>query len=125
MTRISRGYLIEAMACIFILQAYLVLGAVAVLAENRTKHPTKTVSVTIKSKNGNAIITAGQRFLITDSTGVFDAGGNQMEANDLPVPCKARICYQPIMNGDPVALKIVVRRIIPDPSTALPQPLPQ
>ena len=125
MTRIRRGYLIEAMACIFILQAYLVMGAGAALAENRTKHPTTTASVTIKSKNGNAIFTAGQRFLITDSTSVFDAGGNQMEANDLPVPCKARIYYQPTMNGDPVALKIVVRRIIPVPSTSLPPPTPQ
>ncbi len=123
MTRISRGYLIQAMAWVFILQAYLVVGAGVILAETTT---TRT-SVTIKSKERNTIITSdGKRFLITDSTKTFDVKGRQMvEANNVPVPCKAVIYYQPTMNGDPVALKIVVRRIIPVPSTSLPPTTPQ
>ena len=44
---------------------------------------------------------------------------------ELPVPCEAKIQYQPVKYDDPTALKIVVKNIFPGASTDWSTPLPE
>ena len=82
-------------------------------AEKRNDAPMQRALVKITGMKGNTIISASQSFLITKQTVAFDKEGRQIEAGDLPVPCKAKIYYyQTAAKGKPVASKIRVKQVL-------------
>jgi len=80
----------------------------------------------IRWKGPSAILTSGQRFIITEKTKLLSSRGKKkISIEDLPVPCKAEILYSPAPNHDPYALKIHVIQALPGATTDWPTPLPE
>lgn len=80
----------------------------------------------IRWKGPTAILTSGQRFIITEKTKLLSANGKEeISIEDLPVPCKAEILYSPAPNRDPYALKILVIQALPGATTDWPAPVPE
>lgn len=114
----TKRYFIKSMLFTAVVCACLSAGSGAIFAEKRMdksiKAPTKSTLVKITSRQGNIIISsASQSFLITKQTVVFDKKGRQIEADDLPVPCKAKIYYyQTATEKKLVASKIRVKQVL-------------
>lgn len=74
---------------------------------------------------GVSILTTGGRFLLIPATRVFTRGGKEIEMGQLPVPCQARLWYQPLPDNNPNVLQIQVLKSLPGASTAWAVPQPQ
>jgi hypothetical protein len=79
----------------------------------------------IQSKEWGLIRTLKSRFVITSGTKITDSRGQALTIRSLPVPCEAEVAYEPYDYGDPVARKIVLRRVFPGASTKWSIPTPE
>lgn len=70
------------------------------------------------------IITDKGRFYILPDTTV-SKGGKMISMEKLPVPCKARITYQPLRRNSGNALKIEITAVLKGASTEWSQPAPE
>ena len=115
--KITNRYFVKHMLFTAVVCACLLAGPGAIFAgksaEKRNDAPMQRAVVKVTSMKGNTIISASQSFLVTNQTVVFDKVGRQIEAGDLPVPCKAKIYYyQAATKGKPVASKIRVKQVL-------------
>ena len=123
MLKITKRYLIKAVVLSLMWGAWVFIGPSAISAEEGKKVFGKSSFVLIQFKYKDAILTSEQRFLITEQTKILDSNGKEMTIRDLPVPCKAKILYQPLTNNDPNVLKIIISQVLPRASTAWPSPV--
>ena len=123
MPKITKRYLIKAVVLFLMWGAWIFIGPCAISAEEGKKVFGKSSFVLIQFKYKDAILTSEQRFLITEQTKILDSNGKEMTIRDLPVPCKAKILYQPLTNNDPNVLKIIISQVLPGASTAWPSPV--
>jgi hypothetical protein len=123
MLKITERYLIKAVVLSLMWGAWVFIGPCAISAEEGKKVFGKSSFVLIQFKYKDAILTSEQRFLITEQTKILDSNGKEMTIRDLPVPCKAKILYQPLTNNDPNVLKIIISQVLPRASTAWPSPV--
>ena len=79
----------------------------------------------IQTKERGLIRTLKNRFVVTAGTKITDIGGAVMTIRSLPVPCEAEVEYEPYPHGDPVARKIVLRRVFPGATTKWSIPMPE
>ena len=79
----------------------------------------------IQNKERGLIRTLKSRYVITSGTQILDSGGTAMTIRSLPVPCEAEVEYENYPYGDPVARKIVLRRVFPGASSKWSIPTPE
>lgn len=79
----------------------------------------------IQTKERGLISTKRSRFVITSGTKITDSSGMALTIRSLPVPCEAEVEYEPYPHGDPVARKIVLRRVFPGATTNWSIPMPE
>ncbi|MBU4443914.1 hypothetical protein KJ656_02375, partial [bacterium] len=97
----------------------------AVAAEKSTREYQPSALMVVESKDICSIIASKRLFRITTQTKVFGPNGKEITIRDLPVPCEAKVQYEPLQYDDPTALKIVVKNIFPGASTDWSTPLPE
>jgi hypothetical protein len=79
----------------------------------------------VESKDIYSIIASKKLYQITPKTKIFSPNGMEIPLHELPVPCEAKVQYEPVTYDDPTALKIVVKNIFPGASTDWSIPLPE
>ena len=94
-------------------------------AEKPAREYQPSALMVVESKDIYSIIASKKLFRITPKTRLFDPHGKEITIRELPVPCSAKIQYQPVKYDDPTALKIVVMDIFPGASTSWSTPLPE
>ena len=81
--------------------------------------------VVLKKKRQGAVWGERQRFLVSDSTRIFDLAGEKMTFNTLPVPCRARIStLSKLPEGFHIG-EIRVIEVLPGASSTFYAPLPE
>lgn len=127
---------------VFFFLICLALGAMKAWSAGTPAPATKSVVTTILSKKarkqpvsretgnppffrGVSILTRGGRFFVIPSTRVFSQLGKEIGMEKLPVPCKARLWYEPLPNNNPNVVRIEILQVLPGASTAWALPQPQ
>lgn len=79
--------------------------------------PTKTTEVTIQKKMSASLLTKELAIVrVSRHTEYVDQSGRKMPYDLLSVPCKAVIVYEPEPNGNPVAVNVTVKQLLPGAS---------
>jgi len=79
---------------------------------------TTTVQVVIQEKTKAEVFAQGNmRFSITPLTKIVKGKAWPLTISSLPVPCKAKIQFQPTQNEGPRAIKITVLNLLPGASS--------
>ncbi len=71
----------------------------------------------IEAKSRHSIVASKRRFEIMRETLILDGSGKEIKIQNLPVPCKAQVDYETASYGDPIALKIRIKKVFPGAST--------
>jgi hypothetical protein len=93
--------------------------------EKSTKEYQPRALMVVESKDIYSIIASKKLYQITAKTKIFSPNGMEIPLRELPVPCEAKVQYEPVTYDDPTALKIVVKNIFPGASTDWSIPLPE
>ena len=119
MSKFHRGHCIQLIVLLAVfLMVFLLFNPVIGFAQSPQMGLKRSGSVKIEGKTIDAIIVAERHFIITESTTIMDINGKEIQLNDLPIPCEAKIQYRLRMDQDPVTLKIIIKRVLPGSSTA-------
>jgi hypothetical protein len=86
---------------------------------------TKSISLKIIGKTPEMIQTQYRNFLVTESTEVVDRKGRTMELAIMPVPCTAKIQYEPSRLNNPFVWRIVYKVSLSGAKTAWSAPIRQ
>ena len=124
MQRVAKRCLITVAALTLISFAWTFIVPQAA-AEKPAREYQPSALMVVESKDIYSIIASKKLFRITPKTRLFDPHGKEITIRELPVPCNAKIQYQPVKYDDPTALKIVVMDIFPGASTSWSTPLPE
>lgn len=118
---------------IFVAAAFLLLwgsgslfrvpGAVA--REEGIKEYKPSAFMVIEAKSRHAIVASRRQFAITRQTRILDRNGKNIGIQNLPVPCKAKVDYETFTYGDPIAVKIQIKKVFPGASTNWSESLPE
>ncbi len=75
---------------------------------------TKTSTVTIQKKMNSGLLTKELRVVrINQGTSYFDPGGKGIDFASFAAPCRAVLVYTPVPKGDPEAVSITVKELLP------------
>ncbi|PKN29626.1 MAG: hypothetical protein CVU64_07270 [Deltaproteobacteria bacterium HGW-Deltaproteobacteria-21] len=115
--------LVRNLCAIVMLYGILLPGADSVCtAEDSSKRaagPTKTAEVNIQKKMATSLLTKELRLMkILRDTVFFDQFGRQIPYEDLSVPCKAVLVYEPVPRGDSLAVSVTVKQLLPGSNRA-------
>jgi hypothetical protein len=123
------GILIIALACQMILMGAVVAQDDKEQRRRPTASPddvrTQSINLRIIGKTPGMIQTQYMNFLVTEATEVVDSKGNVMELAKMPVPCTARIDYEPGRLNNPVVWRIVYKGLLSGAKTAWSDPIKQ
>lgn len=86
---------------------------------------TKSINLRIIGKTPGMILTKHMNFLVTESTQVVDSKGIAMELAEMPVPCTAKIQYQPGKLNNRVVWRIVYKGPLSGAKTTWSAPIKQ
>lgn len=86
---------------------------------------TKSISLKIIGKTPEMIQTQYRNFLVMESTEVVDRKGRTMELAKMPVPCTAKIQYEPGRLNNPFVWRIVYKGPLSGAKTAWSAPIRQ
>jgi len=125
MKRIGKKYLIKIAALSLISLTWTFNVPQVVSGEKTVREYQPSSLMVVESKDRYSIIASRKLFRITAKTKLFDPNGKEITIRELPVPCEAKVQYQPGKYDDPTALKIVVKDIFPGASTDCSTPLPE
>ena len=121
-----RENVVHALALIIFFNVSMLMGDVFVHGEDTgevTMKPIlKSVFVMIERKTERDLLTDQALFLITDATKFFNEKGEEITIEDLPVPCKSQIYYQPFTQTDPNAFTVTVKYVFPEANTTFFKP---
>ena len=95
----------------------IILGSPSMVLgmETGTDEKIETIkSALIKDKGDYGILIKTQRYIVNESTLIFDLLGKEIPLCDLPVPCEALVEYKNINGVDLVCLRIEMRRLLED-----------
>jgi hypothetical protein len=118
---------------IFVVAAFLLLCGLgslfrvpgAIAREEGIKEYKPSAFMVIEAKSRHAIVASKRQFEITKETRIFDGSGQEIRIQNLPVPCKAQVDYETFTYGDPVVLKILIKKVFPGASTNWSDSLPE
>ena len=120
----KRLWIIGAIASLTCL-ACLLVGPSQAFAEEVKKEYKPSALLLIKGKTADAVLTPKTRFRVTRKTKIFNIRGKRISVRQLPVPCKAKIRYEPSPYIDPQALVIRVTQVFPGATANWKPPLPE
>ena len=84
---------------------------------------TKSINLRIIGKTPEMIQTRYMNFLVTESTEVVDSKGRVMELANMPVPCTAKIQYEPGRLNNPFVWRIIYKGPLSGATTAWSPPI--
>ena len=123
------GILIFALACQVIFLGTVVAQENATQRRRAVASPedvrTKSINLRIIGKTPEMIQTRYMNFLVTESTEVVDRKGNVMELAKMPVPCTARLHYEPGRLNNPFVWRVVYKGPLSGARTAWSAPTKQ
>ena len=125
MQRIGKKYLITIAALSLISLTWTFNVPQAVAGEKTVREYQPSALMVVESKDRYSIIASKKLFRITTKTEVFGPNGKEITMRELPVPCEAKVQYQPVKYDEPRVLKIVVKNIFPGASTDWSTPMPE
>jgi hypothetical protein len=105
--------------------ACLILGSGRSLAAERAQEFRPSSLVVIENKDMDSIRTAKSRFAIMGWTQIFSIDGRAIRLRDLPIPCKAKLTYEPMPYNDPRVIEIRVKEVFPGATANWTAPLPK
>jgi hypothetical protein len=107
------GILILALVCQMIFMGTVVAQEEAEQRRRPVASPddvrTKSINLRIIGKTPEMIQTRHMNFLVTESTEVVDSKGRPMELAKMPVPCTAKLQYEPGSLNNRVVWRIVYK----------------
>jgi hypothetical protein len=118
MYRFFKGQLISRIAFCFIVPIFLIIAYPDTgFSEPAQKSLDRSAKLTVSGKTADAIIIGERHFAVTETTVIIDMKGKKIRLSDLAVPCNAQIEYRLIMDEDPLALKITVKKLLEGSTT--------
>ena len=121
MYRFFKGQLICRIVLWFILAMFFVNAHPGVVfSKSQPQSLDRSAKLTISGKTADVIIIGERHFAVTETTVIIDMKGKKIRLSDLAVPCDAQIEYRLIMDEDPLALKITVKKLLQGATTRLP-----
>ena len=113
MYRFFKGQLICRIAFCFIVPILVIIAFPdAGFSETAQKSLDRSAKLTISGKTDDAILIGERHFAVTKATVIIDMKEKKIRLSDLAVPCEAEIEYRLIMDEDPLALKITVKKLL-------------
>jgi len=120
MYRFFKGRLMPRIACWFIVLLFVIIAYPDTgFSEPAQKSLDRSAKLTISGKTADAILIGERHFAVTEATVIIDIKGKKIRLSDLAVPCDAQIEYRLIMDEDPLALKITVKKLLRGATTRL------
>jgi len=86
-------------------------------SEPAQKSLDRSATLTISGKTADAILIGERHFTVTEATVIIDMKENKIRLSNLAVPCEAVIEYRLIMDENPLALKITVKKLLEGATT--------
>jgi hypothetical protein len=121
MYRFFKGQLICRIAFCFIVPMLVIIAYPDTgFSEPAQKSLDRSAKLTISGKTDDSILIGERHFAVTETTVIIDMKGKKIRLSDLAVPCDAQIEYRLIMDEDPLALKITVKKLLRGATTRLP-----
>jgi hypothetical protein len=118
MYRLFKAQLICRMAFWFIVPLIVIIAYPSTgFAEPAQKSLDRSATLTIGGKTADYILIGERHFTVTEATVIIDMKEKQIGLTDLAVPCDAQIEYRLIMDEDPLALKITVKKLLEGATT--------
>jgi hypothetical protein len=118
MYRFFKGQLISRIAFWFILPMLVIIAYPDTgFSEPAQKSLDRSAKLTISGKTADAVLIGERHFTVTETTVIIDMKGKKIRLSDLAVPCDAQIEYRLIMDEDPLALKITVKKLLEGATT--------
>ncbi len=110
---------------IFVVTAFLLLCglessfrvSMAIAMEEEIGEYKPSAFMVIEAKSRHSIIASKRQFEITRETRILNRRGKEIRIQNLPVPCQAQVDYETSPYGDPIALKIRIKKVFPGAST--------
>ena len=99
---------------IFVLVMSLsVIGADKARSENHdTNDPQTAITTLITSKEGGFIHSGKKRFLIMETTKIYDIEDNKISLYQIPIPVKAKIVVRNVPDNYPQVMTIIIQKKI-------------
>ena len=118
MYRFFKGQLISRIAFWFIIAMFVMIAYPGTgFPEPAQKSLDRSATLTISGKTADVILIGERHFAVTETTVIIDMKGKNIRLSDLAVPCDAEIEYRLIMDEDPLALKITVKKLLEGATT--------
>ena len=113
MERLFKGHVANRIAYGFILALFVVTADPgAVFSKGQPQSLDRSAKLTISGKTDDAVIIGERHFTVTEATVIIDMKAKKIRLSDLAVPCEAEVKYRLIMDEDPLALKITVKKFL-------------
>jgi len=113
MERLFKGHVANRIAYGFILALFVVTAYPGVVfSKGQPQSLDRSAKLTISGKTDDAVIIGERHFSVTEATVIIDMKGKKIRLSDLAVPCEAEVKYRLIMDEDPIALKIAVKKLL-------------
>jgi len=118
MYRFFKGQLICRIAFCFIVPIFVIIAFPDTgFSETAQKSLDRSATLTISGKTADYILIGERHFTVTKATVIIDMKENKIRLSDLAVPCEAVIEYRLIMDENPLALKITVKKLLEGATT--------
>ena len=118
MYRFFKGQVICGIAFWFIIAMFVMIAYPGTgFPEPAQKSLDRSATLTISGKTADAIFIGERHFTVTETTVIIDMKEKKIRLSDLGVPCEAQIEYRLIMDQDPLALKITVKKLLEGATT--------
>jgi hypothetical protein len=109
--------------------AFIILGGILLVraapvwsaedSDKRTVGLTKTMEVTVQMKTTKGLLTKElHRVHILQDTVFVDRSGSQITYEAFSAPCKAVLVYEPVHMGDPMAVSVTEKKLLPGSTSA-------
>jgi len=83
-----------------------------VFSKSQPQSLDRSAKLTISGKTSDYVLIGERHFTVTEATVITDMKGKKIQLSDLAVPCEAQIEYRLIMDENPLALKIAVKKLL-------------
>ena len=118
MYRFFKGQVICGIAFWFIIAMFVMIAYPGTgFPEPAQKSLDRSATLTISGKTADVILIGERHFAVTETTVIIDMKGKNIRLSDLAVPCDAEIEYRLIMDENPLALKITVKKLLEGATT--------
>jgi formylmethanofuran dehydrogenase subunit B len=118
MYRFFKGQLSYRIAFWFIIAMFVMIAYPGTgFPEPAQKSLDRSATLTISGKTADYILIGERHFTVTEAIVIIDMKGKKIRLSDLAVPCEAVIEYRLIMDENPLALKITVKKLLEGATT--------